>query len=164
MSSLTYLAGYPPQLQAQARALLEKGELGPLLASKYPQAHEIRTSKALYSYVQELKSRHLRKAPPLGRVHYDDKMHVVHNALGLNVAATHVQGSKLRKRRELRVASVFKEAPASFLRMIVVHELAHLKHTEHDRDFYKLCVHMEPEYHQLEFDMRLFLTLRERDE
>jgi predicted metal-dependent hydrolase len=45
--------------------------------------------------------------------------------------------------------------------MIVVHELAHLKEPEHGKPFYALCRHMEPEYHQLEFDVRLWLTLLE---
>jgi UTP pyrophosphatase len=56
------------------------------------------------------------------------------------------------------VASVFKEAPLEFLRMIVVHELAHLKEKEHNKAFYQLCEYMEPQYHQLEFDTRLLLT------
>jgi predicted metal-dependent hydrolase len=42
--------------------------------------------------------------------------------------------------------------------MIAVHELAHLKEREHGKAFYQLCVHMEPAYHQLEFDTRLYLT------
>ena len=42
--------------------------------------------------------------------------------------------------------------------MIVVHELAHLRERDHDRAFYALCRHMEPDYHQLEFDTRLWLT------
>ena len=45
--------------------------------------------------------------------------------------------------------------------MIVVHELAHLKHADHDKAFYQLCTHMLPDYHQLEFDVRLYLTYRE---
>lgn len=45
--------------------------------------------------------------------------------------------------------------------MIAVHELAHLKETQHDKAFYQLCVHMEPDYHQLEFDFRLFMTHRD---
>ena len=60
---------------------------------------------------------------------------------------------------EIRVAGVFREAPEAFLRMIVVHELAHLKERQHDKAFYQLCEHMEPAYHQLEFDLRLYLTL-----
>jgi len=38
--------------------------------------------------------------------------------------------------------------------MIVVHEPAHLRHGEHDKAFYQLCRHMEPDYRQLEFDLR----------
>ena len=47
---------------------------------------------------------------------------------------------------------------AAPMRMIAVHELAHLKEKEHDKAFYKLCCWMEPHYHQLEFDLRLYLT------
>jgi predicted metal-dependent hydrolase len=72
-----------------------------------------------------------------------------------------VQGSRLKASREIRVASVFREAPAAFLRMILVHELAHLKEREHNKAFYQLCTHMEPDYVQLEFDLRLYLTHRE---
>jgi len=42
--------------------------------------------------------------------------------------------------------------------MIVVHELAHLRERAHDKAFYKLCTHMEPDYHQLEFEVRVYLT------
>jgi predicted metal-dependent hydrolase len=67
----------------------------------------------------------------------------------------------LKAKREIRVASLFKDAPAAFLRMIVVHELAHLKEREHGRAFYALCAHIEPDYAQLEFDTRLWLTALE---
>jgi predicted metal-dependent hydrolase len=63
----------------------------------------------------------------------------------------------LRFRNPLRSS----QAPAAFLRMIVVHEWAHLKEREHGKPFYALCTHMEPDYHQLEFDTRLWLTLLE---
>ena len=69
-----------------------------------------------------------------------------------------MQGGQLKAKREIRIASLFREAPAPFLRMIVVHELAHLKEREHDKAFSALCRHMEPAYHQLEFDVRLWLT------
>ncbi|MGL4983989.1 MAG: YgjP-like metallopeptidase domain-containing protein, partial [Plesiomonas sp.] len=55
-------------------------------------------------------------------------------------------------------ASLFKDAPADFLRMIVTHELAHLREKDHNKAFYQLCQHIEPRYHQLEFDVRLYLT------
>jgi hypothetical protein len=37
-------------------------------------------------------------------------------------------------------------------------ELSHMKEREHDKAFYQLCRHMEPEYAQLEFDLRAYLT------
>jgi predicted metal-dependent hydrolase len=45
--------------------------------------------------------------------------------------------------------------------MIVVHELAHLKESEHNKAFYRLCEFMQPGYRQIEFDLRLYLTHRE---
>jgi predicted metal-dependent hydrolase len=45
--------------------------------------------------------------------------------------------------------------------MILVHELAHLKEKQHDKAFYKLCCHMLPDYHQLEFELRVYLCHRE---
>jgi predicted metal-dependent hydrolase len=69
-----------------------------------------------------------------------------------------VQGAKLKAKREIRVATLFRDVPPEFLRMIVVHELAHLKEKAHDKAFYQLCTYMEPDYHQLEFDLRLYLT------
>ena len=74
-----------------------------------------------------------------------------------------MQGNKLKAKREIRIASLFKDGPPEFLRMIVVHELAHLLERNHDKAFYQLCQHMEPDYHQLEFDLRLWLTARELD-
>lgn len=67
-------------------------------------------------------------------------------------------GRQAESKAEIRVATVFRNAPEPFLRMIVVHELAHLKEKEHNKAFYQLCCHMEPQYHQLEFDTRLWLT------
>ena len=158
MPTLKYLSGYPPHLLTHANQLIEQGRLGESVAKRYPQAHDVRTDRALYDYVGALKSQFLRNAEPLSKVAYDNKLHIVHNALGTHTAVSRVQGSKLKAKRELRVASLFKEAPAPFLKMIVVHELAHLKERDHGKAFYSLCEHMEPAYHQLEFDVRLWLT------
>lgn len=160
-SPFRYLAGYPEQLTSSVRALLEAGRLGAVLLERYPQAHEFRTDRALYDYVSELKSRYLRSAEPLSKVAYDNRLHVIRHALGTHTAISRVQGNKLKAKREIRVASVFREMPPDFLRMIVVHELAHLKEREHDKAFYQLCRHMEPAYHQLEFDLRAYLVLLE---
>ena len=54
---------------------------------------------------------------------------------------------------EIRVASLFKQGPEEFLKMICVHELAHLKERLHDKAFYQLCTYMEPRYHQLECEL-----------
>ncbi|MBS4096467.1 MAG: M48 family metallopeptidase [Sulfuricella sp.] len=152
-----YLTGYPPALTEQVRQLIAQGQLATLLLKKYPQAHAVRTDKALYDYVQELKNAYLRNAGQLSKVGFDGKLHVIHNALGTHTNISRVQGGKLKAKREIRIAAVFKEMPAEFLRMIVVHELAHTKERRHDKAFYQLCRHMEPAYHQLEFDLRAYL-------
>jgi len=161
MDDLKYLAGYPPHVQARVRELIGQDRLGAVLADKYSQAHAVRSDGQLYEYVQALKDRHLRKSVPLGKVVYDSKLQVMKHALGTHTAISRVHGGKLKASREIRIATVFRDAPAEFLKMIVVHELAHLKEAEHNKAFYQLCTHMAPDYHQLEFDLRLFLTHRD---
>lgn len=158
MQSLTYLNGYPEHVLARVRELLAQGRLGAVLRQRYPQAHEVRSDRALYEYTSELKGRYLRKAEPLHKVLYDNRLQVIGQALGTHTAISRVQGGRLKASREIRIATVFRDAPAEFLKMIVVHELAHLKERDHNRAFYQLCTHMEPDYHQLEFDLRLYLT------
>ena len=158
MEPLKYLAGYPQHVQERVHALLEHDRLGAMLAEKYDQAHAVRSDGQLYDYVQALKDRHLRKSVPLGKVIYDSKLQVMKHALGTHTAISRVHGGRLKASREIRIATVFRDAPAQFLKMIVVHELAHMKEADHNKAFYQLCTHMEPDYHQLEFDLRLFLT------
>ncbi|MEO7336273.1 MAG: YgjP-like metallopeptidase domain-containing protein [Caldimonas sp.] len=160
---LPYLTGYSPALQAKVRELVAEGRLGESVRRRYPDAHDVRTDRALYEYAGALKARFLRKAEPLSRVLYDTSMHISRNALGTLTTVSRVQGNRLKAKREIRVASLFKQAPAPFLKMIVVHELAHLKEREHDKSFYALCTHMEPDYHQLELDVRLWLTAIEAE-
>lgn len=161
MSALPYLRGYAPELLAKARQLIDAGTLLASVLRRYPQLHDVRSDRALFDYVAALKAEHLRNVEPLAKVAYDNKLHVLRNALGTHTAVSRVQGTRLKAKREIRVASLFKEAPVEFLKMIVVHELAHLKGREHDKAFYALCTHMEPAYHQLEFDVRLWLTARD---
>lgn len=156
--TLKYIAGYPQPVQDQVRDLLAQDKLGELLLRKYPAAHGVRTDRALYDYVMEIKGEFLRSSEPLSKVAYDSKLHVIRNALGTHTTVSRVQGSKLKAKREIRVATLFREAPPEFLRMITVHELAHFKEKEHDKAFYQLCARMEPQYHQYEFDLRLYLT------
>jgi predicted metal-dependent hydrolase len=158
MDTFKYLAGYPQDVLARVRVLVSEGRLGPWLRERYREPHAVRNDGQLYDYVQALKERHMRKSVPLGKVVYDGKLQVMKHALGTHTAISRVQGSRLKASREIRIATVFRDAPAEFLKMIVVHELAHLKHADHDKAFYQLCTHMAPEYHQLEFDLRLYLT------
>lgn len=161
MQPLRYLQAYPPQLQDQVRQLIEQGRLGEYLERRYPGRHDVQSDKALYSYAMDLKQQYMRTAPAVDKVLYDNKLDVVQRALGLNTAISRVQGGKLKAKKEIRVASLFKEAAPEFLQMIVVHELAHLKERDHSKSFYQLCEHMLPGYHQLEFDLRVYLTWRD---
>ncbi len=156
-AQLKYLQHYPATLQDKIRQLRDQNLLGEYLGQRYPNTHQVQTDKALYDYCNTLKQRFLRNAPVLDKVHYDNRLSIEHHALGLNTAISRIQGGKLKAKKEIRISSFFKQAPAEFLRMIVVHELAHLKEREHDKAFYQLCMHMEPNYHQLEFDCRVYL-------
>ena len=161
MSALKYLTGYPVELHDQVLKLIEQDRLGSMLSSKYGDAHEVRTDKSLYDYTMALKNRYLRNADPLNKVVYDNKLKVMTHALGTHTAVSRVQGGKLKAKREIRIATLFREAPPEFLRMIVVHELSHMKEPDHDKAFYQLCCRIEPQYHQLEFDVRAWLSLIE---
>ncbi|CAG9186736.1 UTP pyrophosphatase [Cupriavidus pampae] len=158
---MRFLGGYPADVLDQVRAMVAADKLGAHIARRYPQRHTVQTDRALYDYTTELKQEFLRSAPPLHKVGYDARLDTAQHALGLHTAISRVQGGKLKAKKEIRVASLFKDAPPEFLRMIVVHELAHLKESDHNKAFYRLCEHMEPHYHQLEFDTRLYLAWRE---
>jgi UTP pyrophosphatase len=157
-STLKYLQHYPITLQDQIRSLQSQDKLGDYITQRYNVAHNIQTDKALYSYCNEIKQGFLRNAPLLDKVHYDNRLSIQHHALGLNTAISRVQGGKLKAKKEIRISTFFKEMPEAFLRMIVVHELAHLRERHHDKAFYQLCQYMEPDYYQLEFDCRVYLT------
>ena len=161
MTAFKYLQGYPPHLQQQVMQMVAENRLGDYLARRYPNRHQVQSDKALYGYTVELKQEYLRSAPAIDKVLYDNRLDLTHRALGLHTAVSRVQGGKLKAKKEIRVAALFKEAAPEFLNMIVVHELAHLKEAEHNKAFYKLCQYMLPEYHQLEFDLRLYLTWRD---
>ncbi|HGY1052340.1 TPA: M48 family metallopeptidase [Aeromonas salmonicida subsp. pectinolytica] len=161
MAELTYLGGYPDPLKAQVQQLIAAGKLGDMLEKRYPDSHLIQSDKALLAYTMELKNRYLKSSAPLSKVIFDGKINVIKDALGLHTYVSRVQGNKLKAKNEIRIAALFKEAHPAFLKMIVVHELTHLKEKDHNKAFYQLCQHMEPDYHQLEFDLRLWLTWRD---
>lgn len=157
MTVLRYIAHYPEQIQAQAKLLINSGQLTDYLEKKYPNTHQIQSDKALYQYINELKNKYLRNSGSLSHVKYNSKLKVLKDALGVHTYQSRRQGNKLKTHNSITVASLFKEAPPEFLRMIVVHELAHFKEKEHNKAFYQLCCHIEPAYHQFELDTRLWL-------
>jgi len=161
MTVLKYLQAYPASLQEQVRQMIARDSLGDYLRQRYPERHGVQSDKALYSYALALKQEHLRNAPAIDKVLFDNRLDLTHRALGLHTAISRVQGGKLKAKKEIRIASLFKEAAPQFLKMIVVHELAHLKETDHNKAFYQLCEYMQPGYHQLEFDLRVYLTWRD---
>lgn len=146
----------------QAAQLICEGRLGAYLEQKYPASHQVQSDKALYQYINEIKNRYMRNIGPLSHVSYSNQRKVLKQALGIHTTQSRVQGNKLKSHNSITVASLFKDAPSEFLRMIVVHELAHFKEHDHNKSFYQLCCHMEPEYHQYELDTRLWLHWQER--
>ena len=101
---------------------------------------------------------YIRNGAPISKVAFDSKLQVIAHALGTHTTISRVQGKNLKTKHEIRIATIFRAAPEEFLKMITVHELAHLKEKEHNKSFYSLCERMEPNYHQYEFDLRLYLT------
>jgi predicted metal-dependent hydrolase len=158
MKKLKYLEHYPEHIKTQVHDLIEKKNLGKYILKNYPSSHEYKSDKALYDYTIDLKNQFLKKSLPLSKVIYDGKINVINDALGLHTIISRVQGGKLKSKNEIRVASIFKNMPEEFLRMIVVHELAHIKEKNHEKAFYKLCTYIEPKYHQYELDLRIYLT------
>lgn len=155
---MKYLSSYPDELQSSIQKLIDENRLAEVLLSKYPYAHTFNNDKLLREYVLSLKSRFLKKSNPLTEIRYNATLHVIHNALGMHRMHTRAHGGKLKVKSDIQISTVFKKVPEAFLNMIVVHELAHLKEKEHNKAFYQLCEHMLPEYHQLEFDTRVYLT------
>jgi predicted metal-dependent hydrolase len=154
---LRYLAGYSESTQQQVRDLINQGNLQSYLDTRYPLQHEINNDGDLRQYVLAIKNQYIKKSSPLNKVVYDSKIHVIKNALGTHTYINRVQGSKIKSKNEIHISSIFKAAPEAFLNMIVVHELAHVKEKDHNKNFYQLCRHMQPDYYQLEFDCRLYL-------
>ncbi|MDF7800401.1 hypothetical protein P4C99_13065, partial [Pontiellaceae bacterium B1224] len=82
MASLKYLSGYAPELQQQIQAMLDENTLEAFLQKKHPTLHEIRSDVALREYTIALKNQYMKKSPPISKVVYDNKIHVIHGALG----------------------------------------------------------------------------------
>jgi UTP pyrophosphatase len=161
--ALPYLADYPPELVEQVRELISTRRLDSWLMNRYPERAVVTNDGALYQYVMALKNQHLKTAAPLRRICFDDKLTTLYRSLGQHAYVTRVQGRNLKSHNELRISSLFKETPPQFLKMVVVHELAHLREREHNKAFYQLCCRMESNYFEYELGLRLYLTQRELD-
>ncbi len=158
---LKYLNGYDAKLQKQVQVLIEQEKLGKYLLSSYMNTHSHTSDKALYAYVMGLKNDYMKSSAPISKVIYCTKVRDINAALGTHTFVSRVQGGKLKAKNEIRISHIFKNVPEAFLKMIVTHELAHLKVKEHNKAFYKLCTHIEGNYHQLEFDLRVYLTYKD---
>jgi predicted metal-dependent hydrolase len=158
MATLKYLSHYSEDVKDQVTKLVTQERLADYLLNKYPKTHQFVNDKSLREYAVSIKNQFIKKSSPLSQVIYDPKIHVIKNALGLHTFVSRVQGNKLKSKNEIRISDVFRKSPEAFLRMIVVHELAHLKEKDHNKAFYNLCCHMTSDYHQLELDMRIYLT------
>jgi predicted metal-dependent hydrolase len=160
-SAMRYINGYRPELIQQIQTLVDNNVLAVHLLKRYPHVHDVRTDKALYDLAISLKNEYMRQSDPLSKVIYDDKISLSHQALGLHTYANRRQGNKVKAKNEIRISSRLKTIPFDLLKMVVVHELAHLREKEHNKAFYQLCTFMQADYHQLEFDMRLLLIADE---
>lgn len=158
---LRFIAHYDASLQQQIAQLVAENRLQAHLAKRYPEFHHINNNGQLYEYAKQIKQQFMKNVKMPDVVCFDAQISRTERALGIQRRSIRQQGSQLKSKTDIRIASVFQRAPEAFLNMIVVHELAHLKQSEHDKAFYQLCQHMLPQYHQLEFDTRLWLMAME---
>jgi UTP pyrophosphatase len=154
---LAFLDTYPDKVQNKIRTLIEEDGLEAYLNDLYPEKHKINTDKALFEYVQELRKKYMRKAPPAHKVVFDEKDETVYNALGDSENELILTDNGHKIKNVIRIASLYQKAPSELFHMVVVHELAHLKERDHSRNFYRLCHHMDGDYDLHEFDLRLYL-------
>ncbi|KZX02326.1 metal-dependent hydrolase [Pseudoalteromonas luteoviolacea] len=162
MQELKYFQHYPENLQDQVRQLITNNQLQTYFRRKYPAGHQLQSQQGLYQYSTEIKQRFLKNAPRLNSVSFNKHTDMVKGTLGTHTHQQRVHGKKLKARYDIALNNQLKYAPEAILRALIVHELAHFKHAEHNKAFYNLCCHMEPDYHQLELDLRLFIVLDEQ--
>ena len=93
-----YLNGYDPSLLAQIQQLIDQDRLGDALRKRYPEPHAFASNKALYNYVLDLKNTYLKQSGSLSKVIYDEKIHIINQALGLHTQIARVQGGKLKSK------------------------------------------------------------------
>jgi len=107
--SLKYLSAYSLDIQQKIQEMITNQTLSTYLLAKYPKTHQIYNDKALRGYVMNIKNQFLKKSVPLSQIKYDDKIHVINNALGLHTYVSRVQGNKLKNKNEIRIGALFKK-------------------------------------------------------
>ncbi|HEY9279968.1 MAG TPA: metal-dependent hydrolase, partial [Eoetvoesiella sp.] len=103
---MKYLKGYSQDLQNKVRLLADRGHLAGVLRDRYPMGHMVRTDKALYDYVVDLKNLYIRNGAPISKVAFDSKIQVVAHALGQHTTISRIQGAKLKTKHEIRIATI----------------------------------------------------------
>ncbi|KZN65542.1 hypothetical protein N473_12580 [Pseudoalteromonas luteoviolacea CPMOR-1] len=161
MQQLKYFQHYPENLQAQITSLIENNQLQTYFKNKYPCGHQLQNQQTLYQYCTDIKQRFLKNTPRLNNVSFTKHTDMMKGTLGTHTQKQHRHGQKIKARYDIALNNQLKYAPEAILRALIVHELAHFKHADHDKAFYKLCCNMEADYHQLELDLRLFIVLDE---
>lgn len=159
MPILKYFQGHSDHILTQISDLVSSGKLKSYLVKRYPEVHKVSSDKLLYKYTNEIKQDYMKKAPQLSKVIYEKQKDLVADVLGNHTFVSRSHGGKLKSKHEIRISLTLKNAPEEMLKMLVVHELAHFKEKDHNKAFYHLCVHMQEDYHQVEFDLRLYLLL-----
>ncbi|MDA3852405.1 MAG: DUF45 domain-containing protein [Spirochaetaceae bacterium] len=155
--NLSFLESCSEKVQNKIGRIIEEGELEAYLKDLYPENNNISTDKALFTYAQVIRKKYMKKAPPAHKVVFDESDDHVYNALGDNINDLILSDNGHKIKNVIRISSVYKSAPAELFHMVLVHELAHLKERDHSKSFYRLCQHMDDDYDQHEFDLRLFL-------
>lgn len=94
------------------RQLIAKDQLGAYLEQRYPERHAVQSDKALYAYALALKQEHLRHAPAIDKVLFDNRLDLTHRALGLHPFPG--SGGNPNKKRIRNGRAAFEEAAPQF--------------------------------------------------
>lgn len=153
-----YLNGYSEELISQVDQAIKENKLGIILKSRYKSKHTITTDKELYNLTVSIKNQYMKNSKMPNRVYYDNKIETLNNALGLHSYIPIQHGKKIKVINDIKISMNFKNMPYEFLYNVLIHEIAHLKEKDHNKAFYNLCQNMSPDYFQVDFDLRLYLT------
>lgn len=83
---MKYLLAYSEEIRSQVSLLINQGRLSDVLLKKYHAGHEIRTDKALYTYVLNLKNEYIRNEQTPNKIIFDNDIRAIQRALGLHTA------------------------------------------------------------------------------